>query len=98
MNTGFADPHLTREMAAPLSDPRHHDCVRHHTLALLRQRVHQIVADYEDANDADRLRHDPMLQIVADQKLGDAMGSQPRSAAGRTRLLPGIYALQQFAH
>jgi hypothetical protein len=44
---------------------------------LLRQRIYQIVAGYEDANDADRLRHDPMLQIVADQKLGDALGSQP---------------------
>jgi len=43
----------------------------------LRQRIYQIVAGYEDANDADRLRHDPLLQIVADQKLGDALGSQP---------------------
>jgi len=51
--------------------------VRHDSLALLRQRIYQIVAGYEDANDADRLRHDPMLQIVADQKLGDALGSQP---------------------
>jgi len=51
--------------------------VRHDSLALLRQRVYQIVAGYEDANDADRLRHDPMLQIVADQKLGDALGPQP---------------------
>jgi hypothetical protein len=32
---------------------------------------------YEDINDADRLRHDPLLQIVADQKLGQALGSQP---------------------
>jgi len=43
----------------------------------LRQRLYQIVAGYEDANDADRLRHDPLLQIVADEKLGDALGSQP---------------------
>ena len=51
--------------------------MRHDSLALLRQRIYQIVAGYEDANDADRLRHDPMLQIVADQKLGEALGSQP---------------------
>jgi len=43
----------------------------------LRQRIYQIVAGYEDANDADRLRHDPALQIVADQKLGEPLGSQP---------------------
>jgi hypothetical protein len=46
-------------------------------LALLRQRIYQIVAGYEDANDADRLRHDPLLQILADQPLGQALGSQP---------------------
>ncbi len=35
------------------------------------------MAGYEDANDADRLRHDPLLQVVADQPLGLALGSQP---------------------
>jgi hypothetical protein len=69
--------HLTRDWAAPLGDPRHPDRVHHLSLALLRQRIYQIVAGYEDANDADRLRHDPMLQVVADQKLGDVLGSQP---------------------
>ena len=69
--------HLTRDWAACLSDLRQDDRVRHDSLALLRQRIYQIVAGYEDANDADRLRHDPMLQIVADQKLGYALGSQP---------------------
>jgi hypothetical protein len=69
--------HLTRELAAQLNDPRQEDRVQHDAPALLRQRIYQIVAGYEDANDADRLRHDPLLQIVADQKLGVALGSQP---------------------
>jgi hypothetical protein len=69
--------HLTNDWAALLSDPRQDDRVLHHSLALLRQRVYQIVAGYEDANDADRLRHDPALQIVADQELGVPLGSQP---------------------
>ncbi len=68
---------LTRDLAETLSDPRQDDRVRHDSLALLRQRIYQIVAGYEDANDADRLRHDPLLQIIADQKLGEALGSQP---------------------
>ena len=51
--------------------------MQHDAPALLRQRIYQIVAGYEDANDADRLRHDPLLQVVADQKLGVALGSQP---------------------
>jgi len=69
--------HLTRDWIQLLGDPRDGQRVRHHSLALLRQRIYQIVAGYEDANDADRLRHDPTLQIVADQKLGEALGSQP---------------------
>jgi hypothetical protein len=69
--------HLTHDWAVLLNDPREDERVRHHSLALLRQRIYQIVAGYEDANDADRLRHDPTLQIVADQKLGEALGSQP---------------------
>ena len=51
--------------------------VRHDSLQLLRQRIYQIVAGYEDANDADRRRHDPTLQIVADQNVEEALGSQP---------------------
>jgi hypothetical protein len=69
--------HLTRDWAARLSDPRDEERLWHDSLELLRQRIYQIVAGYEDANDADRLRHDPTLQIVADQKLGKALGSQP---------------------
>jgi hypothetical protein len=46
-------------------------------LSLFRQRLYQIIAGYEDANDADRLRHDPALQILADQPLGEPLGSQP---------------------
>jgi len=69
--------HLTRDLAQLLTDPREDDRVHHDSLALLRQRIYQIVAGYEDANDADRLRHDPLLQIVADQKLGNPLGSQP---------------------
>jgi len=69
--------HLTRDLAEFLSDPRQDHRVRHDSLALFRQRLHQIVAGYEDANDADRLRHDPLLQIVADQPLRSPLGSQP---------------------
>src|SRR6266536_3717890 len=81
--------HLTSDVAQLLGDPRQGDRVEHDGLRLLRQRLYQIVAGYEDANDADRLRHDPLLQIVADQKLGQALGSQPtlsrweNSPAGR---------------
>ena len=68
---------LTRDLAQRLSDPRADERVQHSVLSLLRQRLYQIVAGYEDANDADRLRYDPAFQILADQPLGQALGSQP---------------------
>ena len=68
---------LTRGLAERLGDAREDERVRHPVLALFRQRLYQIVAGYEDANDADRLRHDPAFQILADQPLGAPLGSQP---------------------
>src|SRR6201987_496847 len=68
---------LTQELAQHLRDPRQSGRVRHCSLSLLRQRLYQIVAGYEDANDADRLRHDPVFQLLADQPLGQPLSSQP---------------------
>ena len=68
---------LTLGLAERLNDRRVDERVRHSTLSLFRQRLYQIIAGYEDANDADRLRHDPAFQILADQPLGQALGSQP---------------------
>jgi hypothetical protein len=49
----------TRGLAEHLCDPREEERVRHSVLSLFRQRLYQIIAGYEDADDADRLRHDP---------------------------------------
>jgi hypothetical protein len=68
---------LTRDLSKWLRDPREDERVRHSILSLFRQRLYQIIAGYEDANDADRLRHDPAFQILADQPLGAPLGSQP---------------------
>ncbi len=38
--------------------------VRHSLETLVRQRVYQIVCGYEDQDDADRLRSDPLLKLV----------------------------------
>src|SRR5271156_3184304 len=68
---------LTRGLAERVGDPRDEDRIGHSVLSLFRQRLYQIIAGYEDANDADRLRHDPAFQILADQPLGEPLGSQP---------------------
>lgn len=67
---------LTADVIGRIADARDPRYVTHDLAVLLRQRLYQIAAGYEDANDADQLRHDPTLQVVA----GDgraALGSQP---------------------
>jgi hypothetical protein len=53
---------LCAALAAVIPDRRRGG--RHTGLDLLRQRLYQIVAGYEDQNDADTLRHDPLLKLV----------------------------------
>jgi len=54
------------ELAARLPDPRAQKFVIHTREALLTQQVYQILADYPDCNDAQRLRTDPLFQTLAD--------------------------------
>jgi Transposase DDE domain group 1 len=55
---------LTKRVAACLKDPRLPERIRHSLLDLIRQRVYQIAAGYEDANDATALRSDPALKVA----------------------------------
>jgi len=67
---------LTRGLDAAVRDPRDGRYVTHALRTLLRQRVYQIAAGYEDANDASALRYDPTMQVVA-HRPGGALASQP---------------------
>jgi hypothetical protein len=53
--------------------------VRHSLEALVRQRVFQIACGYEDQNDADALRTDPLLKLVCGRlpETGADLASQP---------------------
>ena len=55
---------LTARLRTLVGDDRDRRYVTHDVLALLRQRLYQIVAGYEDANDATFLRHDPSVRAV----------------------------------
>jgi hypothetical protein len=59
-------------------DRRDPDRVEHSVDELLRQRVLQLVAGYEDANDCDQLREEPLF-CAANDRVGDdqANASQP---------------------
>ena len=52
---------------------------QHSMLSLLRQRVYQIACGYEDQNDSDFLRSDPLLKLVCGvlPESGEDLASQP---------------------
>jgi hypothetical protein len=58
---------LTAGFAGCLKDARDSRYVRHQIRELLTQRSFQIVAGYEDCNDADSLRSDPIFKTVCDR-------------------------------
>jgi hypothetical protein len=70
---------LTRDLAAALRDPRDPRRVDFTTHDLLKQRVFQIAAGYEDANDANTLRHDPIFKLLLGRlpESGTPLASQP---------------------
>jgi hypothetical protein len=59
---------LTERVAACIHDPRLPERIQHSLLSLIRQRVYQIAAGYEDCNDADRLRSDPALKVAVGRR------------------------------
>jgi hypothetical protein len=70
---------LTRALAAVLKDPRDPRRVHFTLHDLLKQRVLHIAAGYEDANDANTLRHDPLFKLLLDRlpDTGPPLASQP---------------------
>ncbi|HEV2687256.1 MAG TPA: IS1380 family transposase [Bryobacteraceae bacterium] len=68
---------LSTRLATALADERDPSRTQHTAEALLRQRVYQIVAGYEDGNDANHLRHDATFQLLSERAPGEALASQP---------------------
>src|SRR5579885_673191 len=58
---------LTEQVAAALEDRRDPTFTRHSQLTMVRQRIYSILADYEDQNDHDTLRSDPVFKLIADR-------------------------------
>jgi hypothetical protein len=99
-----------REVAAWLCDPRDPGRTQLDILTLVRQRVFGLIGGYDDCNDHDRLRDDPVLKIVAGRRPdGEALASQPtlsrfeswagaREVARLNRLLVRHYIRMQEGH
>jgi hypothetical protein len=68
---------LCAALASHIPEWRHR-AVRHSLETLVRQRVFQIACGYEDQNDADTLRSDPLLKLVCGRLPDEAdLASQP---------------------
>jgi hypothetical protein len=65
---GWAADHaikLTERFAACFHDARRPHLIEHEVATLLGQRVFGIALGYEDLNDHDELRHDPVMAVLA---------------------------------
>jgi hypothetical protein len=79
---------LTRNLAAVLSDPRDPRRINFTLEDLIKQRVFQIAAGYEDANDANTLRDDPICKLMLDRlpETGAPLASQPTISRFENRI------------
>lgn len=69
---------LTECASMCISEKRRPDSVKHSRIDLLRQRIYAIAAGYEDANDANNLRFDPMHKLSLGRTESAAnLASQP---------------------
>ena len=69
---------LISKMADSLRDRRHPGYVQHQLLELFRQRIFQIAGGYEDGNDSNELREDPIMKIACERlPEGEPLASQP---------------------
>jgi Transposase DDE domain group 1 len=79
-------------LAACLKDPRMPEKVVHRLAEIIRFRMLMIAAGYEDGNDADTLRGDPMFKLALDRlPSGEELCSQ--STISRLENLPDLRAL-----
>src|SRR5712691_2357843 len=91
---------LTRDLAAVLRDPRDPRRVHFTLHDLLKQHLLHIAAGYEEANDANTLRHDPIFKLLLGRlpESGTPLASQPtisrfENRVSRTELssLPRVF-------
>ena len=83
---------VAQRLAACIRDPRDPSRVVHRLDAIIRTRMLMIAAGYEDGNDADSLRSDPMFKLAMGRLPGDGdLCSQP--TISRLENLPDARAL-----
>src|SRR3989304_3454828 len=80
--------------AACFTDHRDPDLVEHTVYELIAQRVYALALGYEDLNDHDALRHDPLLAVLVGK--ADPTGERRRSRRDRGKSLAGKSTLNRL--
>jgi Transposase DDE domain group 1 len=79
----------TQRLAQCLIDPK--PSRQHSLLEMLRQRIFGILAGYEDCNDHDTLRNDPVFKLIADRLPEDEpLASQPTLSRFENLATPAV--------
>lgn len=58
---------LIEKLDAVIPDPRNQSLITHQQVTMLRQRIFAIALGYEDGNDHQTLRDDPLMQLVTER-------------------------------
>ncbi len=66
---------LTDRLSGCIKDDRHQGYVKHSIVSMLKQRIMQIAAGYEDTNDCNALKDDGILKICANRQ--QSLAAQP---------------------
>ena len=85
---------IVRRFAACFTDYRKADQIEHPLLDLVMQRVFGLALGYEDLNDHDDLRRDPMLAVALGKD--DVKGERRRRAQDRGKALAGKSTLNRL--
>ena len=75
---------LTERVCAAINDTRHPGYITHSLHDILKQRIYQIASGYEDGNDCNSLRHDPVFRLGVGAKPFDTDEAEGALASGST--------------
>ena len=81
------------QFARCFTDYRDPDCIEHTLEELLKQRIFGLCLGYEDLNDHDQLRHDPLLAVLVGKR--DPLG-QDRHGRDKGKALAGKSTLNRL--
>ena len=85
---------ITKKLAACFTDHRDPDLIEHEALALVRQRVYGLALGYEDLNDHDDLKWDPLLALALNKQ--DVEGKARHREADRGKVLASSSTLNRL--